>query len=84
MTLMFLIYVHVRYRVKKLQSYLRVVQLEGRRETLREGVTVSGQPTANGTCQVTVAVQVAWQIRAANTGCSDRNLNQMREFIRNQ
>lgn len=41
-------------------SYLRVVQSEGRRETLGEGLTVSGEPAADRTRQVTVAVQIAW------------------------
>lgn len=46
--------------VKNLFSYLRVVQLERRRETAGKGFAVSGQPTADGPCQVTVAVKVAW------------------------
>lgn len=40
-------------------SHLRVVQFEGRRETLGEGFAVSGQAAADRTRQVTVAVQIA-------------------------
>lgn len=40
-----------------------MVQLKRRRESLGESVTVSGQSTANGTCQVTMAVEISLQIR---------------------
>lgn len=52
----------------KLVCYLGVVQLEGGRETAGKGFIVSGQPAADSTGQVTVAVKIAWQRNAANTG----------------
>lgn len=53
--------------VKDLFCYLGVVQLEGGWETAGKGFIVSGQPAADGTSQVTVAVKISWQRNAANT-----------------
>lgn len=42
-----------------LDTHFRVVQGEGRREILGEGFAIPGQPAADRTCQVTMAVQIA-------------------------
>lgn len=47
-------------------SYLRMVQREGAGQTLAKGFAVSGEATADGTSQVTVAVQITWKMRKKN------------------